>query len=340
LTPAAPPAAAPAPTGAAAPTAKGEAKYGDAWVTLEDLFKDYLAARTELQGWTAKVDAAREKLNAIQRRLNTMKTESAAAERPIRVELGKANNKRREYNKALSQKQPQKPVLLALPPPPRQTMPSTSTRRYGSSSYGGSSSSYDTDSSYQNAVRDWEARCDVIKRQNDQATQKYQREMAEYKKEQEEAKKELPKIEATIKACEAKLEASAKELETKQAPTVEEAKAANEEVATIQRQMLALETRLKNLTDALKASSETLRHQHGIVEWEGLFYTAAELEKLCTDTQAEISKVHEQLAAEAAKSGQPLPPNWRHPQQDRMDALKAILDKVKAVQASAPKPAA
>lgn len=309
--------------------AKGEVKYGDSWVSIDTLFKNYLTSRTELQGLNSTVDAARAKLMELQRRLSQMKGDAAAAERPTRAEFAKARNKQRDYKRALDAKPPQKPVLQQLPPQPRQ--PATRSRSSRSSRYGsGSSDYYDgADQQYDDAVRAWEARADAIKRQNDAAMQKYKQEMDEYKKNLAEAQKALPKIEATIKDCEAKLDESAKALDTRQAPLLEDVKKANEEVLGIQAQVTAVGTRVKNMADAIRGAPESVRYQHGVVEWEGLFYTKGELEKLHTDTQAEIDRVREKLKEESAKSNQPLPPGWRHPQQDRMDALKAILDKVK-----------
>ena len=131
-TPPAAPAAAPAPTpapAAAAPAAtpgaaqaQGDVKYGDKWVPLETLFKDYVASRTELEDVNAKLAAAREKLMACQRRLTQMKNDAATADRPTRAELAKARTKRSEYKKALDAKPPQKPALQPLPPQPRQPM--------------------------------------------------------------------------------------------------------------------------------------------------------------------------------------------------------------------------
>jgi len=45
------------------------------------------------------------------------------------------------------------------------------------------------------------------------------------------------------------------------------------------------------------------------------------------------------LKAEAVAGGPPMPADWRHPQQDRMDALKALIAKAKAAQAVAAAPA-
>ena len=338
-TPPAAPAAAPAPTpapAAAAPAAtpgaaqaQGDVKYGDKWVPLETLFKDYVASRTELEDVNAKLAAAREKLMACQRRLTQMKNDAATADRPTRAELAKARTKRSEYKKALDAKPPQKPALQPLPPQPRQPMArSRSSGRY--SSTGALDTNDAADQQYDQAMRVWENRSDIIKRQNDALTKQYQQDLTEYKQNLNEANKQMPKIEAAIKTCDDKLDVSAKDLDAKLGPVLEEVKKNNEEVLGIQAQAAAVETRVKNMVEAIRSAPEAVRFQHGIVEWEGLFYSRAELEKIYADTQAGIDSVREKLKAESAQSSQPFPAAWRHPQQDRMDALKALLDKVRA----------
>jgi len=314
--------------------AKGEVKYGTTWVSIDTLFKDYLTGRTELQGLNAKIDDARAKLMEIQRRLSQMKTDAAAADRPARAELAKARNKQREYQRALDAKPPVKPVLQPLPPQPRQPVSRRSSR---SGRSGSGYSDYDdpADQQYDNALQAWQNRCDIIKRQNDAAIQKYNQALTEYKQNLTQAQKEMPKVEAIVKASDAKLEQSAKELESKAAPVLDDVKKANEGVLTIQAQVAAVETRLKNMADAIRSAPETLQYQYGIVEWEGMFYLTAELEKLYADTQAQINSIHDKLKEETVKAGQPFPATWRHPQQDRMDALKALLDKVKAASTTA-----
>jgi len=327
-TPAAATAAAPAAT-SGADQAQGDVKYGDKWVPLETLFKDYVASRTELEGVNAKLAAAREKLMACQRRLTQMKSDAATADRPTRADLAKARTKRSEYKKALDAKPPQKPTLQPLPPQPRQPLArSRSSGRY--SSTGALDTNDAADQQYDQAMRTWENRCDIIKRQNDALTKQYQQDLTEYKQNLNEANKQMPKIEATIKTCDDKLDASAKDLDAKLAPVLEEVKKNNEEVLGIQAQAAAIETRVKNMVEAIRSAPEPVRFQHGIVEWEGLFYSRAELEKIYADTQAGIDSIREKLKAESAQSSQPFPVAWRHPQQDRMDALKALLDRVKA----------
>jgi len=317
--------------------AKGEVQYDNQWVSIDNLFKDYLNARSLLQGAADKVNASRAKVMEVQRRITELKNDAATAERPTRVAMGKARAKRSEYNKALEAKPPRQPTLLQVPPAPRQ--PAYSSRS-SSGSYSSGTSGYDDQQErYDQARRNWQAQADAINRQNDQAKKDYQDKLREYTKAKNEATKELPKVEASIKQCEGKLEQSASDVQAKVAPLIEESKAANDTVTTLQAQSQMAEKRVKNIADAIRGAPDAVRFQHGVIEWEGTFSTFAELEKLYTGTQTEIDRVREQLKEETTKAGQPFPPNWRHPQLDRMDALKAILDKAKAGSAAA-KPAA
>jgi DNA repair exonuclease SbcCD ATPase subunit len=159
--------------------------------------------------------------------------------------------------------------------------------------------------------------------------QKYKQEMDAYRKAQDEAKKEMPKIQATITQDETQLKKIADDLETKQAPITDKFKTTSDEMGALLRQANTLAAKIQNMEAAMRAAPDDLRFAHGIVEWEGVFYPLADLEKLYTETQAEIVRVNQQMKAEADAAGRPLPANWRHPQQDRMDTLKALLDHAK-----------
>jgi DNA repair exonuclease SbcCD ATPase subunit len=331
-TPPAAPAAAPAPAAGLPMTAeehwaKDEVKYNNAWVSIDKLFQDYQAAKPELQPLGDKIKAGRDAAGAIQSQLNSMKNESALAERPTRNDLMKANTKRRELAKAADAPEPQKPNLQPIPPQPRNY--SATVRGQSSSSRGFGSNQYD------DLLLRWQQQVDAIRRANDTATKKYQDDRAQWQKARDDAQKQLPKLDADIKTLEQKLQQFAADLAIKQAPLMEKHKAISEEIRGIDRQVSAVETRIQNMADALRAAPEALGLKHGICEWEGGFSLLADLEKLYETTQADINRVHAQLKAEAQQAGRPFPENWRHPQQDRMDALKALVAKAKAAVAPA-----
>lgn len=303
--------------------AKDEVKYNNAWVWIDKLFQDYLAAKAELQPLGDKIKAGRDAAAAIQSQLNSMKNESVLAERPTRNELLKANTKRREMARAAEAPEPQKPKLQPIPPQPRYSSSSSSSRWSGSNQY-------------DDPLRRWQQQVDAIRRANDTTAKKYQDDLAQWKKARDDAQKQLPKLDADIKTLDQKLQQFAADLAIKQAPLMEKYKAISEEILGIDRQVSAVETRIQNMVEALQAAPEALRLKHGICEWEGGFSLLADLEKLYETTQADINRVHAQLKAEAQQAGRPFPENWRHPQQDRMDALKAIVTKAKAAVAPAP----
>lgn len=332
----APAATPPAPAATLTPAehyAKGEVLYDKEWLPIDQLFKEYLQSRHELERAGKRSDDVQERLDDLQRELAQVKGEVSESERPIRAEMSKARNKLRDYSRILNKKPPAKPQLKEIPPRP-STRSYDSGNNRGDTRYGTSSNNND------DRQRAWRERADAIKRENDQAMKKYQLDMTEYQREQNEAKAEAPKLQATIKDCEEKLKALGAELDAKQAPTLNRTNATTEEARAYNRRIEAIETRVENMMKALRAAPETLRYTHNIVEWEKQFYTVAELQEMYTKTQTEIDKVHEQLKAESEKAGLPFPENWRHPQQDRMDAIKALVDKVKAVKEAAAKEAA
>jgi DNA repair exonuclease SbcCD ATPase subunit len=302
--------------------AKGEVQFGEAWVLIDNLFKDYLAARAELAPLDAKARAARDNVASIQAQMNSMKNDTYQSEQPIRKDIGKQTNKRRELTKASEALEPAKPRLQQIPQRPRQ---------YAANVHSSSSSSSSSSSNqYQQMMDDWQQQVDIITRANTEAQKKYQTDKTAWKKAKDDADKELPKVDQALKDLQGKLEQNAAALVTKQAPLMEKIKAANEEAQGIVRLTEAVQTRIKAMADALKAAPEALRFKHGILDWEGAFWPLADLEKQLTETQAEINLVTAQMKTEAADAGRPIANNWRHPQQDRLDALKTLITRAKA----------
>ena len=307
--------------------AKDEVLYNDEWVLITKLFKDYRLALHELQHAEKRGDGAKEELADLQREMALMKTEGQETERPVRTELGKARNQLRDCNHVLRKQPPAKPTLKELPDRPRQPA-GGSSRNSGYSSSGGYRSS--AQDRYDDQLREWRRTCEAIRAENEAKLKKYQTELKTYQHEQAEAKAAVPKLEATIKACLAKLEEIEADLTEKQAPTRSKSDSVTETVLAQNRKLSVVESRVEQKAAALRAAPESLRAKHGIIEFEGVFCTSYELRTTYEKTQAEIERVREHLKAESEKAGITLPDKWRHPQQDRMDTLKALLDKAEA----------
>jgi predicted nucleic acid-binding Zn-ribbon protein len=318
-----PPAAPAAPAGpvlsAEEHYAKGEVLFAGAWVPIDNLFRDYLAARVELQPLDAQAKAAREGIAAIQAQMNTMKNDSLQGDLPSRKDMSKQMAKRRDLTKDVEAPAPVKPRLQQVPQQPRNFAANMHSQYSNSSS-----------NQYDQMQQDWQRQADLINQANAAVTKRYQQDQAAWKKAKDDAEKELPKIDQAIKDIQGKISQNAVALTTKQAPLMEKIKAANEEAQTIARRIEAVQTRIRGMAEALKAAPETLRFKHGIIDWEGAFWPLADLEKQLSQTQAEIERICQQMKAEATAAGRPLADNWRHPQQDRMDALGALIARAKA----------
>ncbi len=315
--------------------AKDEVLYNSNWVLITTLFKDYRRGRYELTSAQARGDRTSDELAGLHREMALMKGETRETERPVRLELGKARNELRKHNHILRKRPPIKPTLREMPRQPRRPAGYSSSNRNRSSSYGSSGSNRSSSSDrYDDLLRDWRRTAEAIRSDNDQKLKKYQVEVKVYREEQAEAKTEIPKLEATIKTCLGKLGEIDADLKEKQAPTRQKSDHATESVLARNRQISVLETRVKQMADALRAAPETLRAKHGIVEFEKVFYTSYELRATYTKTQSEINRVRDQLKAESEKAGIPFPEKWRHPQQDRMDAIKALVEKADAARKS------
>jgi len=309
--------------------AKGEVLYDGKWVHIETLFKDYRRASHELAYAEKRGDSAKDELAGLHREMTLMKNETRETERPLRAELGKARNELRTHNHNLKKRPPTKPTLRQLPDRPRQPSNYNSNRnssRYGSSgSYGSSSNDR-----YDDQMRQWRQTSDAIRSDNETKLKLYQQELKIYQQQQAAAKAEIPKLEATIKECLAKLDETEADLDEKQGPTRQRSDSTTESVLAHNRQVSVIENRVNEMAAALRAAPEALRAKHGIVEFEKVFYSSAELRATHEKTQSEINRVRDQLKADSEKAGIPFPEKWRHPQQDRMDAIKGLLDKAAA----------
>jgi len=303
--------------------AKGRVLYDGKWVHIETLFKDYRRARYELAYAEKRGGSAKDQLAGLHREMTVMKNETRQAERPIRMELGKARNELRTHNRNLKKRPPTKPTLRQ--PPDRPRRPSNTSSNRSSSGYGSSNNRSSSDNRYDNQMRQWRQAADAIRSENEAKVKLYQQQLKIYQQEQAAAKAATPKLEATIKQSLAKLDETEADLKQKQAPSRQRSDSTTETVLAHNRRVSVIENRVKQMTAALRAVPEGLRAKHGIVEFETVFYSSAELRATHQKTQSEIDRVRDQLKAESQKAGIPFPEQWRHPQQDRMDAIKALL---------------
>jgi len=302
--------------------AKGEAFYDGKWLPLETLFKDYCRQRDRLRNIQKDGSESQERLNKLHREMAQIQSEERKTEQPIRRELGMARQGLRKYNNILRQKPPAKPELQRLPPPP--TRPSRNRSSSGSSDWNDS-----RDDWYDRARRQWQRRCDAIRRQNEMKIKQYRREMEEYQKNRNEAKQEVPKLEAKARECMKQLDEIEKQYEDKAAPTRRQSENAIDRVRTHNRRVDVLQHEHDAMAKALKAVPEAVRHKHGIVAFEGGFHSIDVLQERYKKTQAEIDHVRKKLQAECEEIGIPFPEDWRHPERDRMDKMKALVEKVK-----------
>ena len=309
--------------------AKGQALYDGKWMPVQKLFEKYCQQRDQLRQTASHGSANQGQLDELHREMAQIRGEERKEERPIRLELGKARTRLREYNNILRQKPPTKPELQRLPPPPTQPTRSRNSGRNSSSGWNSS-----RDDWYDRARRQWQQTCDQIKRQNEMKMDKYRREMEAYQKKQNEARQEVPKLQAQAKKAMSQLDELEKQYKNKAAPTRQRSDNVTELVRAHSRRVDVIEHDVEAMAKALSAVPEPVRHKHGIVEFEGEFHTAEVLRQRYEQTQSEIDRVREKLQAECKEINIPFPEDWRHPQQDRMDKIKALIEKVQKARAA------
>jgi predicted nucleic acid-binding Zn-ribbon protein len=300
--------------------------YKDQPTPLVTIFMMYRQANADLKYQAEKEKVVRAKLDEVQRTQSLARKELANEENPVRQEMAKLRNKERDVRKTLAEEQPKKPIPTPLPAQPAQ-------QNNNNSSYSGSGYSGNNNNS-NNAYMQWQQQVQQINQQNQQKDRKYQQDMKDYKDKQTKAKADLADLASQIKALDGKIADLDKNFDGSQVDNVAAAKTINDELQSIGRQTEVITSKLQALAEALRGAPENIRLASGIAEWETSFYAVNELKALYEDTQEEIDKVRDQLKADAEAAGRTFAADWRHPQQDRMDALKALLDKLKAARAA------
>lgn len=301
----------PSPEETRAHWAKGEVFYGEQWVPLEKLFETYLQACSEMQGVVEKGKAARQKEAEASRELSKIRGEETSKKTPLYQE----QRQLQAYKTRMERIQ----TLRPPPEPAYRREPTFSSGHYRNS---GSNSDYDR------ARERYEAERDRIRRENAQRKEQWKRLCDELKEAQARAKKELAETDQKLKDVEQKLDDLKKEYAGKGTPYMEQVKAARDEAAAQGRQASSLIGRKALLEKIFAETPEPILWQQGIAQWEGSYHKVAELQALYDQTQAEINRVREELKAAAEKAGRDFPPDWRHPQQERMEGLRLLLAKV------------
>ncbi len=295
----------------AAHHAQGEIRYGDTWTAITELFQRYLTTQTEMQDALDQSGKERVELDDINRQVYALRGESQNKERPIRAEMAKAVADRRKAEVAIRAQAPAEPQYEPLPPQPTRNQ-------------------YSSDS-YDAAMDRWRSEVRRIRDQNRELKKDYDKRLAEYQNAKAEANSAIQAAQAKIAECQQQLDALTKELETTQAPLLEKRQTVSERMLALNRQTEAVTARSDAMAEAFRAAPQELLWRKGIAEWDGRFHLLTDLRTLHTELQAEIDRMRVELQEAARLAGRDFPADWRHPQQDKVDALKALLERAEAV---------
>ncbi|HUX01428.1 MAG: hypothetical protein WBD63_00305 [Phycisphaerae bacterium] len=298
----------------AAHHARSEIRYGDAWVAVTELFQQYVATQAETQQALDQDREVRIELDDINRQVYALSSEAQNKERPIRAEMAKAVADRRKAEAALRTRSPSEPQYESLPPQPTRNQ-------------------YSSDS-YDAAMDRWRREIRRIRDQNRELKREYDKRLAEYQKAKADTEAVIQEAQTKVAECQQQLDTLANELETAQAPLLEKRQAVSDRMLALSRQAEALATRSDAMVEAFQAVPQELLWRKGIAEWDGRFHLLTDLRTLHTELQAEIERMRVELQEAARLAGRNFPADWRHPQQDKVDALKALLER--AAQATAP----
>ena len=157
--------------------------------------------------------------------------------------------------------------------------------------------------------------------------QRYNRELQAFRRRQDYARNEMSGLEQRISQLEAQLATLDARLPSEQTPLLVELRALREKQDDLVQQVSAAMSRAGALADELRRAPEDQRLRRGICEWEDTFYSVDELRRILDDLKAKCDSDRAELKAKAEADSRTLPEDWRHSQQDRIDALKALLER-------------
>jgi len=291
----------------AAHYAKGEVKYGKAWMSLAEVFQNHRQVHVEMEKLVAEGKKLQSTLNDLNRQISTLRGENDNSKRPIRAEMTKVVADRRKAEAASRARPPTKPRYEREPSQPRRTQSSSDSSR--------------------NTRDDWRQEVRRIQKKNAALKQEYSERLAEYQKAKAEASSVIQATQAKVAEYQQQLAALDKQFEDAQAPVLAKRLQVNDAIRSLGRQARVLLVRAQAMEQAMREAPESVLFQNRIVEWDGKFYLLDELQALYATTQGEIDRVRDQLREDARLAGRTFPDDWRHPQQDKMDALKTRIER-------------
>ncbi len=307
-------AAEPAPGAPASGTGGGPTvTYEGREMSLKALHELYVENRAQMEALVAQGKQAQDKVLAVAADLQTVQNQQSQKQAPIEKELVLARNKMRAAASALRRlRPPTKPGLLKIPPKP------------------GRSAFYDRDD-YEEALDRWEDQAERVEKENEKRKKQYEQDKEKYESGKREAEQEMAKCEQEIAARQEQIDAIEKDFDVLKAPHIEKQRAAIEEKESLARRAQALIVREQEMAKAFRSVPRAACWRLGIVEWDGRFRRIEDLQAHYERIQGEVDRVRKELEASAERSGTAFPEDWRHPQQDEMDRLKALLDEAKAI---------
>jgi hypothetical protein len=290
---------------------QGQVRFDGEWITVEQLFEKYRATQGDMADLLERGRNVSRGLDEFNYELHKIRGTYRDKEQPIRRQMAQARADMREANRALRARPPAKPRKVSPPSRPNRSF-------------------YSDDDDYERARDRWEDEKERVDRENEQREEEYRKRLAEYREAKDKAEEQIRKAEDVIEECEAELEALEKQQAEEEAPWIEKRQEVVDNVNSLKREASALIARAGVMEDEFRSVPEEALFKAGVVEWKGTFHTVEQLEAHLAESQAEIDRIRDDLKAQAERAGRSFPEDWRHPKQDELDALAALLERAKA----------
>lgn len=291
--------------------AQGEVRYRDEWIPVGDLHEKMQELDEAMAPVLETGREVRRQLYEVDREMTELRNEQRSKRFPLFRERTELRREKAEYEAVLRRRPPKPPRLEPEPQAP--------TRR----AFGG-----ETEKDYKRRVREWRKEREGVRRENERRKEEYQEKKKDLEKAKEEARKEIEKLDAEIAELEKQIAAINEEYAQKTAPFEQKRDTARKELQDLRAEASVLLRRRQMMEEALDAAPPEVIWKAGLVAWGGSYRPLAELREEYERTKEEIAQVRQDLQAAAEQAGREFPSDWRHPRQDKMDELKALLERV------------
>jgi len=280
---------------------------------LTELFKRYRSLRDQHEAYLEQRKAAKARVSDVTKSLAEITGKYRRNKQAVERVLNAAKAAKTAAARVLAMPPPRRPRLQPLPSRPNPAL-------------------YESTFAYEVALDNWARECSQIKQNNELLIREYEASLRQHEVRRNQAGRNLQTANAKIAECKEALAALLKKRQNAERPLKTKRHELTEGTRDADAEARKLVRKLKATAEAIRGISETIRLEHGVVEWKNKFYSLTEIEQmysaLSKEIKADRDAVEFQIGPEDIGNH-----STGHHKQEETDALKGLIEKAKAAQA-------